>query len=437
MKLPVLSAADGAAWEERLVTAFERGPYPVEIVRRCVDIVDVLAVAASGQGRAALLAAGLRRLDAEAVDRLTAAGVVPIGVVRRGDEGAEDRLRASGIQHTLPEDADPGVVASVVAEAVRAGGSLAPGAAATQRAQRAYADPSTSMAIPPGEGEPVPAGDPGRRGSVIAIWGPTGAPGRTTVAVNLADEVARLGASTLLVDADVYGGTVAAVLGLLDESPGLAAACRRASTERLDAAALAGLCWQLAPQLRVLTGIPLASRWPEIRPSALTSALGAARILADFTLVDCGFCLETDEELSFDTLAPRRNGATLAALDDADLVVVVGAADPIGMQRLIRGLTELRDAEVPAPVWVVLNRVRAEVVPGNTDAELRAALERFAGRSPAALLPSDSRALDTALATGRLLAESAAGSALRQALVALASSLVGVPAASSRRRRRR
>lgn len=165
--------------------------------------------------------------------------------------------------------------------------------------------------------------------------------------------------------------------------------------------------------------------------------MGAARILADFTLVDCGFCLETDEELSFDTLAPRRNGATLAALDDADLVVVVGAADPIGMQRLIRGLTELRDAEVPAPVWVVLNRVRAEVVPGNTDAELRAALERFAGRSPAALLPSDSRALDTALATGRLLAESAAGSALRQALAALASSLVGVPAASSRRRRRR
>ena len=48
--------------------------------------------------------------------------------------------------------------------------------------------------------------------------------------------------------------------------------------------------------------------------------LAAARALADFTVVDCGFCLETDEELSFDTLAPRRNGATLAVLDDADLV---------------------------------------------------------------------------------------------------------------------
>ena len=62
----------------------------------------------------------------------------------------------------------------------------------------------------------------------MAVWGPTGAPGRTTVAVGLADEAARLGISTLLVDADVYGGVVAQVLGLLDESPGLAGAARLA-----------------------------------------------------------------------------------------------------------------------------------------------------------------------------------------------------------------
>src|SRR4051812_50094679 len=74
MKLPVLSVADGAAWEERLVTAFERGPHPVEIVRRCVDVVDLLAVAASGQGRVALLAAGLRRLDPHVVDPPPPAG---------------------------------------------------------------------------------------------------------------------------------------------------------------------------------------------------------------------------------------------------------------------------------------------------------------------------------------------------------------------------
>jgi MinD-like ATPase involved in chromosome partitioning or flagellar assembly len=437
MKLPVLSVADGAEWEARLVTALERGPLAVEIVRRCVDIVDLLAVAASGQGRAALLTSSLRRLDADAVDRLHAASVVPVGVVPRGDAAAEERLRALGIKYVLPDDAEVPIVASVITEAVRALGTDAVAVSDGSRPLRSFADPSTSMAIPPGAGDPVAHDEPARRGSVVAVWGPTGAPGRTTVAVTLADELSRLGVGSLLVDADVYGGTVAAVLGLLDESPGLAAACRQASAQRIDAGALAGLCWQLGPQLRVLTGIPLASRWTELRPPAIASVFGAARALADFTVVDCGFCLETDEELSFDTLAPRRNGATLAVLDDADLIVVVGAADPIGMQRLVRGLAELRDAEVAAPVWVVLNRVRPGVVPGNADTELRAALERFAGRSPAALLPADPRSVDAALVAGRLLSESSPSSPLRQAVTELAAAIAGVPAASSRRGRRR
>jgi MinD-like ATPase involved in chromosome partitioning or flagellar assembly len=257
------------------------------------------------------------------------------------------------------------------------------------------------------------------------------------VAVSLADEIARLGAHALAVDADVYGGTLAPVLGLLDESPGLAAACRQASSTVLDAAGLAELCWQLGPQLRVLTGIPLASRWTELRTAAISSVLAVARRLADFTVVDCGFCLETDEELSFDTLAPRRNGATLAVLDDADLVLAVGSADPIGMQRLVRGLSELRDAEVEAPVWVVLNRVRPGVLPGDPARELSDALERFAGRTPAALLPLDQRGMDTALARGQLLAEAVPNSPLRAAVVELAAAVAGVaaPARTGRRHR--
>jgi Flp pilus assembly CpaE family ATPase len=429
VKLPVLTAADGAAWEAGLVVALERGDHGVAVVRRCVDVVDLLAVAAAGQARAALVAAGLRRLDADAVDRLVAAGVVPVGVVRRGDAAAEDRLRAIGVQYLVPDDTEPNIVASVIAEAV------AVGSGAAVRVPRTFGDPAaaTSQVIPP-TGTSSGAQRP-RRGSVVAVWGPTGAPGRTTVAVTLADELARLGCASLLVDADVYGGVIAAILGLLDESPGLAAACRQASSSRLDAAALAGLCWQLAPTLRVLTGIPRAERWPELRTAAVESVLGAARGLADFTVVDCGFCLESDEELSYDTLAPRRNGATLAALDTADVIIAVGGADPIGLQRLVRGLAELRDAEIAAPIWVVLNKVRRGVVPGDPHAELSAALDRFAGRRPAALLPFDRDSLDAALAVGKTLGEVRPGSPLRQQTTELAAGLAGI--ALSRHRRRR
>jgi MinD-like ATPase involved in chromosome partitioning or flagellar assembly len=428
VKLAVLIAAGGAAWEANLVAWLEREPSPVEVARRCVDVVELVAVASSGQGRAALVAADLRRLDADAIDRLVAAGVAPVGVVARDDEAGEQRLRALGIEHLVPADTEPSVIAGVLVQAAEAQGS--PG-----RSSRGFGDPTSSLAIPPGSAESAPVRQGGMRGSVIAVWGPTGAPGRTTVAVTVADELARLGRASLLVDADVYGGTIAATLGLLDESPGLAAACRLAAGTRLDGVALAGLCWQLRPELRILTGIPLASRWTELRPAAITAVLAAARELAEYTVVDCAFCLETDEELSYDSLAPRRNGATLAVLDDADCVVVVGGADPIGMQRLVRGLRELRDAEVTAPQRVVLNKVRHGVVPGDPRAELTGALASFTGVKPAALLPYDRETLDLALASGRTLGEHRPSGPLRHAIGELAASLAGAPTASGRRRR--
>lgn len=429
MKLPVLVAAGGAGWETRVLAAFDQPSSQLTVARRCVDVVDLLAVAATGQGRVALVAAGLRRLDADAVDRLLAAEVTPVAVVPRQDEACENRMRALGIEHLVPEDADVSVVAAVVVEA------LSRRTVPETRTTRGFGDPAPSMALPPGAGTPVEPNGAARNGSVLAVWGPTGAPGRTTVAITLADELARLGAHTLLVDADVYGGTIAPALGLLDESPGFAAACRQAAATRLDAAALAATCWQLNPRLRVLTGLPIASRWPELRTAAVTAVLGAARQLADYTVLDLGFCLETDEEISFDTLAPRRNGATLAALDAADVVLVVGAADPIGMQRLVRGLTELRDADIEAPAWVVLNKVRRGAVPGDPEAELTAALEQFAGRSAAAMLPYDRESLDAALATGRSLGEQRAASPLRKAVVGLAAALSGRPAPARRRHR--
>jgi MinD-like ATPase involved in chromosome partitioning or flagellar assembly len=146
--------------------------------------------------------------------------------------------------------------------------------------------------------------------------------------------------------------------------------------------------------------------------------------------------LETDEELSFDTVAPRRNGATLAALDDADRVLVVGTGDAIGLQRLVRALDDLRDAGIITPTEIVLNRVRDAAVPGRPASELTGALQRFANRTPAALLPADPAALDAALIGGRLLSEAAPRSPLRMAVRELAGALAGVSVGGGTPRRR-
>jgi MinD-like ATPase involved in chromosome partitioning or flagellar assembly len=437
VKLPVLTAADGAGWEAAFVVGFEGMESSVTVVRRCVDVVDLLSIAASGQARAALVAESLRKLDADAVDRLLASGVVAVGVVGRGDTEAEDRLRALGIVHVVAHDTKPAILASVLEQAVA-------GEADRRSPSRAFAGSqsltvaagSVDDAAAPIEQKAPPQGDTPRTGIVIAVWGPTGAPGRSTVAVTLADELSRFGSPSLLIDADVYGGVLAPTLGLLDESPGLAAACRQAGNSKLGPVELAALSWQISPTLRVLTGSPRADRWPELRASAVGNVTAAGRSLADFVVVDLGFCLETDEELSYDSLAPRRNGLTLAFLDVADLIIAVGSADPLGLQRLIRGLNDLREAEVSGTVWVVVNRVRGEVVPGNPSVELTAALDRFSGRTPAALLPYDRAALDAALAVGKTVGEVRPNSDFRLAVSELAGAIAGRTRARHRRRKR-
>ena len=153
--------------------------------------------------------------------------------------------------------------------------------------------------------------------------------------------------------------------------------------------------------------------------------LAQARRLARLVVVDAAFCLERDEEISFDTAAPRRNGATLAALELADVVVAVCAADAIGVQRFVRGLAELRELVPGARVRVVVNRVRRGPVGPRPERQLADALERYAGVRDCVLVPEDRAALDSALLTGRTLAEAAPGSQAREALRGLAVALVG------------
>jgi Flp pilus assembly CpaE family ATPase len=423
MALQVFTAVTGAGWESALVGALDRADHGVTVVRRCVDVAELLAAAATGTGQAALLSADLRRLDADAVARLSAAGVAVVGLVEPGDEPAADRLHALGVARVLPADAEPDQIAQALREAVAGG----------LPSRRDIADPRAAL---PGAAVPEPRAERAAgRGRVVAVWGPTGAPGRTTVAVGLADEASRLGVRTLLLDADVYGGVVAQVLGLLDESPGLAAAARQATAGTLDEAALRRLAWAVRPGLGVLTGLARADRWPELRPQGVTGVLEEARRAADLVVVDCAFSLEEDEELSFDTAAPRRNGVTLTVLEAADKVLCVGGADPVALQRTVRALGELRDALPDVEPVVVVNQVRRGPVPGDPRREIAAALERFAGREVARFLPADRRATDAALAAGRTLAEVAPGSPLRSQLRSMAAALAGVAVPAARRGR--
>ena len=425
MTIPILTAVTGAGWESRLVAALESGSSGLQVARRCVDVADLLAAVAAGHGRAVLLSADLRRLDRDVLGRLVKADVAVVGVVPVGDEQAERRLRQLGVGHVVTAEATPTDVTAEIHRAIE-NMSAGPDHGAVNSSDD---DPDDPLADLPDSLPPV--------GRLVAVWGPTGAPGRTTIAVNLAAEAALLGRAAMLADADTYGGAVAQALGLLDEAPGLAGATRAANNGQLDLPGLARHARQVTPRFRVLTGISRTERWPEVRPASLEVVWALARGLAEITVADCGFCLEQDEELSFDTAAPRRNGATLTTLEHADVVVAVGTADPLGLQRLVRALSDLRDVAPDTEVRVVVNRLRASVVGVDPGGQVRRALERYAGVLDPVLVPEDRAALDAAVLRGQTLSEVAPKSAARQAISALAASLVGAgPSARAPRHHR-
>ena len=171
----------------------------------------------------------------------------------------------------------------------------------------------------------------------------------------------------------------------------------------------------------MLTGLTRAGRWPEVPGASLDAVWEVGRSVADWTVVDCGFGIERDELLTYDTRAPQRNDATWSALAAADVVVVVGGGDPVGLQRLVRALDELAEtgACVGAARVVVVNRVRASAVGPRPERAVRDAMARYASVDDLHVVPEDA-AVDLGLREGRTLAESAPASPARRALARLA-----------------
>lgn len=445
-----LLVALSSVQEARFVTTVG-GARSVQVARRCADVPDLLAAAAAGVGTCAAVSPDLPHLERDVVDRLVRLGIPVLGVAAAGDEDGERILRQLGVERVVTSAATSDEIASAVEELVarrvppepemlRAHRIPAPlgGADRTDtdldhRIDAALGGDLSALRPDPPAVD-LPAEDP--EGEIVAVWGPIGAPGRTTVAVTLAAEYAVAGSRVLLVDADTYGSSVAQVLGLLDDTPGLAAVARAAEQGTLDAAGLLRRAPEVTPNLRVLTGLPRADRWPEVRDGAMGAILDVSRRVADVVVVDCGFGLEADEELSYDTVAPRRNATTLTTLERADHLVAVGAGEPVGLQRLVRGLTELAHVSSPPP-RVVVTRVRASAAGPGPGAAIREVLGRFSGIEEVAVIPDDRDACDAAMLAGRTLVEHAPTSRARIALRDLARELLPERVPDPPRRRSR
>jgi MinD-like ATPase involved in chromosome partitioning or flagellar assembly len=390
----VLLLAAGEAWESPALADLEAHP-GVVVLKRCVDVDDLLAAVTSGQADVAVLSLDAPGLDPPSVAHLRRHAVRPVAVTS-----------------ALPEDLDAREHAGRLGITALVGrGELASlPQVVTTVDDVADTHVRDAPAVIEADAAPAPAAEPGR---LVAVWGPAGAPGRTTVATNLACELARRDVAVVLADLDPYGGAVAQQLGILDEVSGLLSASRLAAAGQLDDR-FPSVCRGLGDHLAVVTGLPRADRWREVRAAQADQLLDRARAHGQ-VVVDTGFSIEDDDGSDFGA-RPGRNTLTLAALEQADEVVVVGSADPVGLTRLARGLVDLRDRAPAAPVRVVVNRMRPSI--GWSEKEIAGMVEGFSRVAGLHFLPEDRAGLDQALVSGRPVADLGA-SPLVHALAAL------------------
>ena len=321
----------------------------IEVVLRCVDRVEVLAAIRGASLDAVVVTGDPSWFDAECGHEAAQHQVAVVGLVH--DPISAERLRSMGA-HVLTAEAS------------------------VHEILLACRDRHADEVVPE---SPVMQGT---RGRTIAVWGPKGAPGRSSIAIELAAELAVGEPNTLLVDADTYGGDLLQLLGVTDELPTIVWASRLAAKKEL-------LPERLATELRrigddgpvLLPGIPRAELWPEVSDYGWKTLLEVVRETFVHAVIDVGFVLEPDAS-PYPEAGEGRNRTARAALKQADHVVAVMRADPIGIKSFIWALEQVTDLVDPDRLLIVANRVR----PGE-EHEVADIVRRHARKRPVCMVP--------------------------------------------------
>ena len=240
---------------------------------------------------------------------------------------------------------------------------------------------------------------------VIAVTSPHGSTGKTTVAINIALELAAEKARVLLIDGDIQGPAVANHFVLTEQPAGLQAALRIASQQRFDLEQLQRLSFQFQKStLRIMPGSQNFPSQP-LDPAAIANLLDTARSGYEFTVIDLGYLGADSQGIQAELTK------TITSL--ADRTIVVCLADPIGIFRLLN--IENIIAGAGNSVDLVINRVRNSVI-ASARREIAITLQRLSTLEPKAYLPDDPQHIDQALRQGVPVTSLSRTGTFRQAL---------------------
>jgi len=240
--------------------------------------------------------------------------------------------------------------------------------------------------------------DEGKAAKLISVWSPPGSPGKTTLALSIAAELADSGKNVFLLDADTWAPSLDLQLGLVDHPAGLAAACRLVAQERFDQDQLERLSTSMivgAGSLTVMTGLSSESRWSEVSAEKLDDLIMVASHRFDFVVLDVGSPISP----GLVSLASpvERNAVSRWAVGYSDKVIAVCGADPVSVARFLTSYTELGELSPKGQVLTVVNRLRTSVLGSSAKQQITQTLSRMGQIEVYGFIPDDPAAADAAI----------------------------------------
>ena len=268
--------------------------------------------------------------------------------------------------------------------------------------------------------------------NLISCWGPSGSPGKSTIATNLASELALLGQRVLLIDLDTLSPSLAIALGLVDTPAGLSACLRLAEQGRLTREEYERLTVSIQlgrNELRFMPGLNSPARWPEVTLERLLGMLECIRDQVDHVVLDLPNATQFRSSFNHPSTMTTskslgRDELLVELLKTSSKLVVVSGSDPVSAHRFLFALEYLKEAKPKSNPYVVVNRFRDAALGSGARAELEDTYLSLGKIRIDAFIPDEPLSFDRALLNGLPLALLKRSSPARAAIADLARQLL-------------